>query len=318
MLLVGFGLLACELAKRDFADTPSRGTSGDGGASGPGGASSGVSGETSGATGAEVTTDLGSADQGSSNTANPPSGDSSANPTTATNPGDTGDGSENSVTDDGSDVTRANTTGASPEPGDTSGGYGASSGEQTLGSRCDQNILANGNFEAGKEGWVSSSNYTAFEQRVHPLVVENGHESLTNYAVAAHEGTLFAFLGDVPDNEYDKYHTTLTQSIFVPQDAVGLALIGQVWISTQEVDDQEWDIAYIQLESRENSEDYWQFKYWSNRDASEGWVKFDAYLEVVDALRGKHVNLLVQAVTDQGGATRFWFDALEVVVVCSY
>lgn len=310
MLSICFGLGACELAKRDFADTASSETPSDGGASGEQAVST-TRGETSGATGAEVTSGRESTED-EVVTGNAPSGDSSAHPST-TSPADSGGNSD--VAPPGE--TTGPTIGTGPEPGDTSAaGQASSNDEQTTGSLCDQNILVDGSFEAGEEKWTPSSNYTAFEQRVHPLVVANDHESLANYAVTAHEGTQFAFLGDVPDNEYDKYHTTLTQSVFVPQEAIGLALVGHIWVSTNETEEQEWDIAYIQLESQENSEDYWQFKYWSNLDASDGWVKFDAYLDVVDAFRGKHVNLLVQALTDEGTPTRFWFDELEVVVVC--
>jgi hypothetical protein len=316
VLVVGTSLGACELAKRDFDDTVSSETSGEGGSSG--GAQGTVSGETAVTTDGEITVGPDTSEEGQGNTNGPQPEDSSVTSITSTNSSNT-----NGVPNQSSDAPPGDSTSASgatePEPGDTSSvEQGTSVGEQTTAPRCDENILVNGNFEAGEEGWTPSSSYTAFEQRVHPLIVANGHESLTNYAVTAHDGTQFAFLGDVPDDEHDKFHTTLTQPIFVPQEAVGLALVGHVWVSTNEPDDQAWDLAYIQLESQENSEDYWQFKYWSNLDASDGWVKFDAYLDVVDAFRGKYVNLLVQAVTDQSTATRFWFDELEVVVVCSY
>jgi hypothetical protein len=316
-LLFCFGISGCELAKRDFADSPSSETSTDGGASGSevatstaNGENSGeTNGETGGATG-ELTADVEATTGGDATNVSPPDDESSA-PSGATegNPGGS------------SEPPPGDTTGASgdtaPEPGDTSAaGQGSSNGEQTTGSLCDQNILVNGNFEAGDDGWTPSSNYSAFEQRVHPLVVANGHESLANYAVTAHDGTQFGFLGDVPDDQYDRFHTTLTQSVFIPEEATGIALVGYVWISSDEVDGEVWDIARIQLESQENSNDYWLFKDWNNLDSSDDWVKFDAYLDVVDGIRGKHVNLLIQAETDQATPTRFWFDEVELVVVC--
>lgn len=315
VFLLGTTLGACELAKRDFDDAGSSETPAETGTSG--GAQGTAGGETSVTADGEITVGPDTSEDGEGNTTYAQPEDSSVTSTPGTNSSNT-----NGVPNQSSDARPDDTTSASgatePDPGDTSSvGPGTSAGEQTMGPRCDENILVNGNFEA-EGGWTPSSSYTAFEQRVHPLIVANGHESLTNYAVTAHEGTQFAFLGDVPDDEHDKFHTTLTQPIFVPQEAVGLALVGHVWVSTNEPDDQEWDLAYIQLESQENSEDYWQFKYWSNLDAGDGWVKFDAYVDVVDAFRGKYVNLLVQAVTDQTTATRFWFDELEVVVVCSY
>lgn len=297
-LCVGLG--ACELAKRDFEDTVSGEP--DAGALNP------VSGETM--------QGAGPVSNGNGVTREEPSSETDAS--TAAQPSPTA-APANSTPDEASDEPAERSDSTHAWPGDTSSTPIIESGATTsgeTGSRCDQNILENGNFEAGTQGWSASSSYAAFEQRVRPLIVDEAHESLAGYSVAAHEGSRLAFLGDVPDDQYMGYHTTLTQTVFVPEEAAGLAVVGYVWISTAELPEQEWDIGYAQLELPDNDEDYWQFLYWSNLDATEGWVKFDEYIDDLSKLRGKSVNFVLQAVTDADTPTRFWFDDLQLIVVC--
>lgn len=181
---------------------------------------------------------------------------------------------------------------------------------------CDAVLLRNGDFESGAEHWAASSSYGAFEQRVHPLIVEVGHESLATYTVSPHDGTRMAFLGDVPDDEYMGYHTTLTQAITIPEDSAGLWLTGRVWVNTSETENTEFDYAYIQIEPSDDEDKYLQFAFWTNLDASDGWIEIDEYMPDVSALRGREVNLVVQALTDANVATRFWFDSLALVSLC--
>jgi hypothetical protein len=181
---------------------------------------------------------------------------------------------------------------------------------------CDAVLLRNGDFESGGEYWVASSSYGAFEQRVHPLIVDNGHESLAPYSVNAREGSRLAFLGDVPDDEYMGYHTTLTQVVTIPEDSAGLWLTGYVWVNTAETENSEFDYAYIQLEPSDDEEKHLQFAFWTNLDAADGWIGIDEYMPDVDALRGREVTLVIQALTDANVATRFWFDSLALVSLC--
>lgn len=306
---------ACQAEQRDFSPQSTAGETradaggGDGNDNGSVSAGNGETGVASGATDEVTSTAPGgtSPDErsvdGSAGEASAANGETAPGVGATSEPSESGAGSASPV--------------GTAEPEDTNTGVPSTSGSsETPTSLCDQNLLINGSFELEDDSWTASSSYAAFEQRVHPLIVTNDHESLAPYEVTAHDGSRFAFLGDVPDDEYMGYHTTLTQPIFVPEEAMGLVLLGYVWVDTNESDEQEWDRAYVQLESQENSEDYWQFAFWTNRDAGGGWVKVDEYIEDLEQVRGKHVNVVVQAVTDQSTPTRFWFDELEVVVVC--
>jgi hypothetical protein len=222
-----------------------------------------------------------------------------------------------SVPDDTADPSSSSTAETDTVGDATSSSAGeTSTGSEPTPPACDASLLRNGDFEAGATGWSATSSYSAFEQRVHPLVVENGHASLVSYPVTAYDGTHFAFLGDVPDDEYEGYHTTLTQTVTIPADTAGLWLSGYVWVDTSEPADMEYDYAYIQLEPLDDRDKYQQFTFWTNLDAGNGWVKIDEYMADVSALRGREVNVVIRADTDANVATRFWFDSLQLVSSC--
>lgn len=181
---------------------------------------------------------------------------------------------------------------------------------------CDSGLVVNGDFEAGKDGWTADSTYDAFEQRVHPLVVRSGDQTVASFSVTAQGGTGFAYLGGVPDDEYMGYRTRLSQRIFVPAEAQGLILRGYVWVETSEPPDAEYDYAYVQLEPIDESDKVQQFAFWTNLDASSGWTRIDVYLDSLSQLRGDEVDFVVEARTDSNTPTRFWFDSLELVVTC--
>ncbi len=312
VIVVCCGLMACDGTKRDFD-----------GASG----SDGETSQTIGATGTESASssasmpDVSTVGAATEGTPSSPVDTADSETLDVSEPVGTAPSSSTpsgSVTDDtaapsSSSTAESDTSGA--QMTDSSAGESSTGAEPTP-TACDASLLRNGDFEVGTAGWSATSSYSAFEQRVHPLVVENGHASLEPYPVTAHDGTQFAFLGDVPDDEYEGYHTTLSQSVTIPADSAGLWLSGYVWVDTSEPADMEYDYAYIQLEPLDDQDKYQQFTFWTNLDASNGWVKIDEYMDDVSALHGREVNVVIRADTDANVATRFWYDSLQLVSSC--
>lgn len=328
MVVMGLGGAGCGKSARDF-DTSSgdvHGTEPDAAAIGPD-ASAGEpdNGSTSepNATSAGGSEPTGGANPGSSPssgqvpTSDVPSDAISSGTAGVISPSD-GTGETSNVITDTTDGVPGDTGSGSDEPGDTTGeGTSAQTGPDTTAPRCNENILLNGGFESGKDHWAFTSNYGAFEQRVHPVIVENGHESLTDYSVTAYSGTQFAFLGDIPDDEYMGYGLRLAQPVYIPDGALGLVLKGHIWVSSNEdPEGAEYDMGYVELQPPGDEEKVLQFKFWTNRNPMTEWTEINEYIEGLDLVRGQTVDFVVQAVMDATTPTRFWFDDLELIVVC--
>lgn len=330
MVVMGLGGAGCGKSQRDFdtdgsdalgnepdaAITPDAGT-GDPGTGDPGTGGPGTGSETQpNATGGDDSGSNAGSSSGHATSSEVPSGPVSTD--AVSDPGGSQTVATSETSEDVTGVTGGDTGNGSSEPGaDTSGDdTGAQTGPDTTAPRCNENILLNGDFESGKDHWSFTSNFGAFEQRVHPVIVENGHESLTDYSVTAYSGTQFAFLGDIPDDEYMGYGLRLAQPVYIPEDALGLVLKGQVWVSSDEPTDVEYDYGYIELQPIDDSEKVAQFKFWTNRNPMTEWADINEYIENLDLVRGKTVDFVVQAEMDADTATRFWFDDLELIVVC--
>ncbi len=181
---------------------------------------------------------------------------------------------------------------------------------------CGEPLLVNGDFENEMQAWTEETNYVGLSQRVHPWVVSADDASVSPYDAVAQSGSYFAYVGGVPDDEDQGHYAGIVQSVVMPTDAVALWLRGYVWVSTEDQMDDEYDFGFIQVERSADDEQYRQFDFWTNLDASAGWVEFEAVLEDLGDLPGKRVRFLVGSITDEGGITRFWFDALRLEGIC--
>lgn len=182
--------------------------------------------------------------------------------------------------------------------------------------KCGEPLLVNGDFENEMQAWTEETSYVGLSQRVHPLVVSADDESVASYEPVAQSGSYFAYVGGVPDDEDRGHHSAIVQSIVVPTNAIALWLRGYVWVTTDDDLDDEYDFGFVQLERTAQDEQYRQFDFWTNQDASTGWVAFEAVLEQLGDLPGKRIRFLVGSITDELGTTRFWFDALQLEGIC--
>lgn len=321
-LLVGLSGVGCAKSQRDFAVSKGEADAAAGAVTGPDASpegSEGTAGSEPGATSEQPQTTSGGASatpSSSAATSDDVPTDAPGVTSHAVGSSETPDNGTESTGDEPGDTGAGTSEPASGEPGVTSDTATDQTGPDTSAPRCNENILINGDFEAGKEHWSVTSNYGAFEQRVHPLIVENGDASLTDYSVTAYSGTHFAFLGDIPDDEFQGYGLRLAQPVYIPEGALGLVLKGYVWVSTNESDDMEFDYGYIELQPPGDDDKVEQFKFWTNRDPMTDWVQINEYTENLDLVRGQTVDFVVQAQMDATTATRFWFDSLELIVIC--
>ena len=194
---------------------------------------------------------------------------------------------------------------------DASGGSAGFAGEASCGE-----LLVNGDFELGPSPeWKEYTNYSDDLE----IVVRADNQFLLEEGGAPQGGQYLAWLGGIPDNEYDSHMVRLRQAIRIPSDTSRLTLSGGLWIKTEETPDDDYDVAralIVREEEDNGATVFHQFGEWTNRDSSAGYVELDEWTTELDDLRGKTLTLEVYAITDPEFKTSFWFDELSLYAEC--
>lgn len=286
-----------------YGGKPPFGTAGTGGIDAAGG-----TGATAGA-GAAVGT--GGSDEpgtgGTSMTTGGTGGDSGS----AGAPASGGDGGSTA----GSGGTAVDTGGTAGTGGAGGGGNGGSSpmggtgGTVTVGG-CNNQLLVNGDFEAGKSaGWVSESEWPGID-----LIVPKTDAALMAEGVAPYAGNYLAWLGGIPDNDWDHYITMISQYVEIPEDASSLTLSGRYFVKSIDDPGDIYDVSYLEFDL--NDEVAWQAFALTNQSTTNGWVSFSKTTNDLDELRGETTLFYAYARTDLTGKTSFFLDTLSLVAGC--
>lgn len=223
-------------------------------------------------------------------------GGSSAGP----NSGGTGGGGTGASGGAASGATGAGTGGTSNMAG---------TGGEVIGG-CDNQLLANANFDAGPtSSWREETEWPGLD-----IIMQSDDPDLVETGVTPHSGDFLAWLGGVPDNEYDAYRVILRQDVAIPPDASTLTLSGYYWITTLDEPDVVYDEAYLEFEDDDGTT--WQALPLTNVDYTDGWVPFEASTSELDRMGGRTVTFVAYSRTDPMGITSFFLDSLRLEAGC--
>ncbi len=174
---------------------------------------------------------------------------------------------------------------------------------------CDNQLLANANFEAGPTpSWQEESDYPGLE-----IIVPASHSGLTAEGVTPH-GTYLAWLGGIADNMWNRYDVILRQDVQIPADASSLTLSGAYWIKSLDDPTGEYDVSYLEFETEMGT--MWQAVHWTNQDTTSGWQSFTSTTNDMEFLGGRTVTFVAYSRTDLTGKTSFFLDDLKLEAAC--
>lgn len=304
--------------------SPSDGKFGDGkslpsGGRSPGGAGTSTGGLSTAAGGTDPSTGgTGPSTGGSSPQGGSPTGGTTSSGATGGTGGDVASpaGMGGSAPQAGSGTGGTLGPGGGGSPAGGSGGSSMSAGApNTAGSAplggCDQQLLANADFEAGPSAsWGEQSKWPGIE-----IIVNSANTDLLAEGIAPYAGNYLAWLGGIPDNEWDHYLVILTQDITLPSTAATLTLSGRRYVTSVDDPSEAFDVAYLEFQTE--AEDLaWQAQAWTNQDTTSGWVPFEASTEVDAKYRGKKLTFVAYSNTDPEGQTSFFLDDLRLEAGC--
>ena len=253
----------------------------------------------------------------------------------ASTPGDTANGgatSSGATGGSGGDASLPGTGGSAPQAGSGSGGTpgqggGSSPAGGTGGSSmaagapntggspplggCDDQLLANANFEAGPSpSWSEESEWPGIE-----IIVKKDNADLLAEHVSPYAGDYLAWLGGIPDNEWDHYLVILRQEVTLPSTAATLTLSGRRYVTSVDDPSEAFDVAYLEFQTAAGDL-AWQAQAWTNQDTTTGWVPFEATTDVEPQYRGKKLTFVAYSNTDPEGQTSFFIDELRLEAGC--
>ncbi len=190
---------------------------------------------------------------------------------------------------------------------------GGSGGAGELVGGCGQQLLHNANFDAGPTPeWSQSSSWSGELD----IIVAGGTPALMAEGVAPDSGNYLAWLGGIPDNEFDHYRVDLRQTVSVPATAALLTLTGKTLVKTEEDNSYAADLAYLEFALDDDL--VWQAKALTNLDSENGtgWIAFTASTADLDDIRGQTLTFVAYSRTDPTLKTSFWIDSLRLEATC--
>jgi hypothetical protein len=206
----------------------------------------------------------------------------------------------------------ANETGGGGTTGGSAsqtGGSGGSGGMTPIGG-CNNELLVNAGFDSGKGiGWEEMSDWPGID-----LVVNEDDPALTAEGVSPYAGSFLAWLGGIPDNEWDHNVTLIQQHVLIPATASSLTLSGRHLVQSADDPSAEYDEAYLEFDLDDAV--VWQSIRLTNLGASSGWVSFSKTTTDLEHLAGKTLLFYAYARTDPTGKTSFFLDSLSLVASC--
>jgi hypothetical protein len=205
----------------------------------------------------------------------------------------------------------AGVSGAMNETGGSGGAGGVSgTGGMTPMGACDSELLVNPGFESGKDvGWEETSDWPGID-----LVVNENDAALTEEGVSPYAGSFLAWLGGIPDNEWDHNVTLIQQYVAIPATASSLTLSGRHLVKSVDDPDAEYDEAYLEFDLDDAV--VWQSLRLTNLSASNDWISFSKTTNDLERVAGKTLLFYAYARTDPTGKTSFFLDSLSLVAGC--
>jgi aminopeptidase S len=174
----------------------------------------------------------------------------------------------------------------------------AGAGGATSSCSIDQ-LLSNGDFEAGSEPWVS------FTTGQDALIYDSSEE--TYAGVLAHGGQRLGWLGGVP-NETNR----LSQTVTLPANALRLTFAGALRIQLFE-EHPIVDFLRISLVASGQRLPLFEF---DNGDATDDWFDIGVPVDVTP-YAGQALTLEIETQIGAGPGTNFYVDDLALVPGCS-
>jgi hypothetical protein len=193
-----------------------------------------------------------------------------------------------------------------------SGGSAGVGGSEPIGG-CDRQLLVNADFEQGPGvAWSETSTWAGIQ-----IVTPRNDVKLKAEGVSPFAGDYLAWLGGIPDNQYDHHVTMLTQKVDVPAGAAQLTLSGRYWVKTVEDQSDDFDEAYLEFDGVDESV-VWQALPLTNRNAGTAWTAFEKSTFDLESIRGRTITFVAYARTDPAGKTSFFLDSLRLVAICGH
>jgi len=197
------------------------------------------------------------------------------------------------------------------------GGTGAGAAGSGVPAVCGEQLLANGDFDAGDDGaWE-----VAYDRRA--ALLSRDDPALAGTGVVPQSGDYLVWLGGVRSGEYgQKYTTRISQPVTIPENAVSLTFNGLVWVTQPEPGLPLIDWAVLELldPANMNAEDYsgqWQVALWNESTVTPGWVPFEAVKTIgIETLRGRTLTLVGDSRPDGNGTLNVWLDSLRLQARC--
>lgn len=184
------------------------------------------------------------------------------------------------------------------------------SGEPEVIGGCSNQLLRNGDFERGAEGWRQ---VTASRE----VIVWNGHGALAPTGVTAQSGNYLAWIGGIPSGEFTMYRTRLEQDVAIPADALSLTFSGYVWAQQPEpgLPAPDWAILEV-VDPTPGSSFLWRVQYWED-SATPGWVYFEQTSTDIGRFAGRTVPVQVLNMPNGNGRLSIWLDSLRLEATCA-
>lgn len=174
---------------------------------------------------------------------------------------------------------------------------------------CFNQLLRNGDFERGSEGWTETS-------EVRDLIVWNGHGALASTGVTAQAGNYLAWIGGVPSGDFTMYRTRLTQQVAIPAETISLTFSGYVWAAQLEPGQQNPDWAILEVADPAPDSTYlWRVQYFEESNTG-GWVRFEETWTDVARFAGNTVPVQVHNTPNGNGLLSVWLDSLRLEARC--
>lgn len=203
-------------------------------------------------------------------------------------------------------------------PSAGSGGAGASGNGGSAGSgefvgACGRQLLHNGDFDQGPSPeWREESTWSSGLE----IIVARDYPALAAEMVTPDSGNYLAWLGGIPDNQFDHHLVILEQDVAIPEEAASLTFSGKFRVKTEEDNSYPADESYLEF-SYEDAV-VWQVKHLTNLDSElgDGWQDFSVSGSELENLRGRTLTLVAYSRTDPMLKTSFWIDSLRLVATC--
>jgi hypothetical protein len=204
--------------------------------------------------------------------------------------------------------------------GSATGGVPTATGGGPNTTGCGE-LVFNGDFSHGRDGWTFDIEYMNLEQNVHPVIAPIGHPKLEPFGVTPESDSYLGWFGGVPQTSGDRV-VMVAQEVTISQNVDYFEFAGVYRVETEEdaSDPMEYDDFYAELRTiEEDTQLGWQFEHLSNHDANGAWAAMTPQLPDngdMGALRGRSFYFMLYSRTDENTRTDFWIDSVSLVAVC--